>query len=888
MKKLFQTKKYFLPLILMLLVVGVFGVANISLAEGEMSFGSALWDGTKVALASPILIPLAGIFFLILAIVGTLDTLVIAGIGQIASYNNFINEASIITAWAIVRDLSNMFFILIFLVIAFATILRIESYQLKKLLPKLIIVAVLINFSKTICGLIIDFTQVIMLTFVGTWSGNGGGIVNLVLMQSFFSSTFANFGVSGQDFSVLNVIAAGFVGVIFMIFVGIVLVATLGVFLMRIVMLWIYIVLSPLAFILSAIPAGQKYASQWWGDFIKYAVSGPILAFFIWMAMVTVEGVKTLGTFKVESDSGFECAGVSDIMCLQNFLPFILSLAFLIGGLMITQKVGGVIGGIAGKALDYGKKGSIKALTGDNVFSRKMVKYGFGIDWRPVTLAKNLMTSLEDQKGKDEKIIREKGEAHFQAGAFRSVVLGQGAGEDYFNRYADGPLGLKGMGRAASELGYRWWKRGGIGKKIDNKEAENKKLEKEREGIMEKAQPEIDTAVEEAMKKSQEVQKNLQQQEQIGQEIALLKEKESNGSITDADEKKLEKLKEKQGGLKKKYKEMNEKAKELVMEGYYKTTGGERLGEIDVDLKANKNSLKELREEMYKVQKPVAFEARSHYRSNIEEAKKKYKSLTNSDELQKAYIDAEQRGDKHDMIALLEKLSADGNLNEELRAKGYGSDAKGLRGYIYNEENDFGQRKGLQGHFNEDEKIRILNDLGETEERVNNWEMAKMVGLNSKGELESLVKPIKDATGKIVGYDDTEHAAAAYAEIIKMDPQVIANKINRLGYGGEDGRGVFQISNLGKMLFKYMSNSGTYVKSAGRLIGNTAANLNSPEVMKVLRKIMTTDEEMMNLEKSKKIFDSKSEGNTILAGPTMSNLEKAGGIDRGKRHYEKN
>ena len=37
------------------------------------------------------------------------DTLVIAGIGQIASYNNFVNEASIITAWAIVRELSNMF-----------------------------------------------------------------------------------------------------------------------------------------------------------------------------------------------------------------------------------------------------------------------------------------------------------------------------------------------------------------------------------------------------------------------------------------------------------------------------------------------------------------------------------------------------------------------------------------------------------------------------------------------------------------------------------------------------------------------------------------------------------------------------------------------------------
>jgi hypothetical protein len=48
--------------------------------------------------------------------------------------------------WVITRDIANMFFIVILLVIAFATILQIEQYNYKKWLPKLILMAILINF----------------------------------------------------------------------------------------------------------------------------------------------------------------------------------------------------------------------------------------------------------------------------------------------------------------------------------------------------------------------------------------------------------------------------------------------------------------------------------------------------------------------------------------------------------------------------------------------------------------------------------------------------------------------------------------------------------------------------------------------------------------------
>jgi len=87
----------------------------------------------------------------------------------------------VVKGWAIVRDLCNMFFIVILLVIAFATILRVEGYDIKKMVPKLIIMAILINFSKTICGLIIDAADLIMNAFVSAFTGSMSGNLTTML-----------------------------------------------------------------------------------------------------------------------------------------------------------------------------------------------------------------------------------------------------------------------------------------------------------------------------------------------------------------------------------------------------------------------------------------------------------------------------------------------------------------------------------------------------------------------------------------------------------------------------------------------------------------------------------------------------------------------------------
>ncbi len=67
--------------------------------------------------------------------------------------------------WQLVRDFSNIWFILAILFIAIATILRIESYGVKKWLPGIILMAFLINFSLPITTFIIDISNVIAFQF---------------------------------------------------------------------------------------------------------------------------------------------------------------------------------------------------------------------------------------------------------------------------------------------------------------------------------------------------------------------------------------------------------------------------------------------------------------------------------------------------------------------------------------------------------------------------------------------------------------------------------------------------------------------------------------------------------------------------------------------------
>src|SRR3989339_1210266 len=285
--------------------------------------------------------------------IGLLFILVTSVMQDVFEWNHFINVETVNRGWVIVRDLCNMFFVLILLVIAFATILRQESYSAKRLLGKLIIMAVMINFSKMICGLIIDFSQLIMLTFV---NGLGNGSNNLVDLLGFrrlismVEASSANPNIQIDSFSMFGALLAGLAAAIVAFVVVIVLLITL---IFRIVMLWIYVILSPIAYLCSAFPGGQQYAGQWWKQFTEQIVSGPVLAFFYWLALSTARDSMT--TLAVNANA-FRSNIPSDFWSVASFQTYAVTLALLVGGLIVTKQAGGFAGQMAGKGIGWAQK----------------------------------------------------------------------------------------------------------------------------------------------------------------------------------------------------------------------------------------------------------------------------------------------------------------------------------------------------------------------------------------------------------------------------------------------------------------------------------------------------------------------------------------------------
>ena len=432
------------------------------------------------------------IIYVIVFTIGKFTSFLLGWLIQVASFSNFINISTVTMGWVIVRDLCNMFFILILLVIAFATILRIPNYEWKKLLPKLLIMAVLINFSRTICGLIIDFSQVIMLTFVnGISSGASNNLTRLLGMDKMmaFNANAAD-NVSGS--LGMETVAGLILALLSALVILVVITVMIAILVMRVIMIWIYVILSPIAFLAAAFPAGQKYSSQWWGEFSKNVIVGPVLAFFLWLALMSAQSSSdSLGLEKITA-AGLNQGILTGMLEGKTFQTYIITLGLLIGGLMVTQQIGGVGSGMAAKGLDWAKKSPM--LLGKGTMkvggwgARKFAASKHGFEIRPSKVIAGFRETLAEKKRKEDIRIEEKSASMLKEG--KLIRGGLGASRDFSEAAAKGFLWNRAwkMSGDPEKMGIMQstWKAGGVRKnieKLEKEKADEKTTEARRQEI---------------------------------------------------------------------------------------------------------------------------------------------------------------------------------------------------------------------------------------------------------------------------------------------------------------------------------------------------------------------------------------------------------------------
>ncbi|MDD5031711.1 MAG: hypothetical protein PHR36_01545, partial [Patescibacteria group bacterium] len=388
----------------------------------------------------------------------------------------------------------NMSFILILLVISFATILRVESYSLKTILPKLLIMAILINFSKTIFGLLIDFSQVIMLTFANSFKEGGGWFINMFRIDAWSEVSKISAAQDAKNWgadtwgTALAVIA----GVIAAIITLVIVAAVLAVLVMRIVMLWIYTILSPLVFLGFAFPPLQKYTGQIWEDFTKQLVIGPVLAFFLWLSLTTASDSSSAlyGLAATNSDDQL-CVGIGAFFCEKNLQSFIIVIGLVLGGLMVSQQMGGFIAKAAGsgtklatgglkfggdwagrkfalfKGFEYGKPDEE---TGET----KRIFRGFEV--RPWKIYAGVKESLKDKAADEEADAEAKAGAELREGRLLGAL---GASRDFTEAAAHGFLYNKAWRPGEKGVISSTIRAKQAGKKIKELEKEKRAAERE-------------------------------------------------------------------------------------------------------------------------------------------------------------------------------------------------------------------------------------------------------------------------------------------------------------------------------------------------------------------------------------------------------------------------
>ena len=331
-------------------------------------------EESNVFLSTFVNLLVGGLARIVIWLEGFVITALIAILLLVVKYNSFATAGAVSNGWTLVRDVANLFFVVVLLGIALATILRVESYNFKKLLPKLILMAILVNFSKVIAGLIIDFAQVVMLTFVAAFAGvsGAGNMVTTLQIQSIITYNWSNAAeASAANFTGTALLMA----IMLLITIGVLLVM-LVVLVMRIVMLWVLVVLSPLAYIMAAFPQGQRYAQQWWQEFTKYVIVGPVLGFFLWLTFA-VASAGDIAQKEFGSQKGLAAAGAGDALSAKlakqagvqtkigqtdHLLSFIIAIAMLMGSLVITQQIGVAGSQFAGSMFNKIRQTGLKAL----------------------------------------------------------------------------------------------------------------------------------------------------------------------------------------------------------------------------------------------------------------------------------------------------------------------------------------------------------------------------------------------------------------------------------------------------------------------------------------------------------------------------------------------
>ncbi len=355
-------KKYLPYILVVVILMGVLAPSSLAFAaKGETGLISGLFGiptvgefiRTAVATIGNMVLTVAS--WVVWAASGLFNYAVAISIS-----NQAIGSSGIVNSgWAITRDFANLFFIFILLYIAIATILQISGYGIKELLVKVIIVALLVNFSLVFTKVIVDSSNILALEFYNKIAAQpdkrikksddvipakdiSAAFVSGLKMQTIFSDETDNFGKGGKDLTLMNIVIITLGGSALLLVIAFVLFSAALMFVIRTVILWILMILAPLAFAAMALPKTKEYATKWWKMLFDQAFFAPIFLFMFYLVakIIQSDGLKGVMGSTQTGFAGIITSNGKDVN-INLIMQFVILIVLMLASLTVAKSMGG-------------------------------------------------------------------------------------------------------------------------------------------------------------------------------------------------------------------------------------------------------------------------------------------------------------------------------------------------------------------------------------------------------------------------------------------------------------------------------------------------------------------------------------------------------------------
>lgn len=174
--------------------------------------------------------------------------------------------------WSSFRDIANVFFVIILSIIIFSQVsgVGISNYGIKKMLPKIIVFAILVNISWYISVIMIDISNIVghslfeWLSGDGTWQFSSDSQSEDSPVEQILSggNTAAAIGV-GTAAAISGAFAAGSSILLFIFSAALALIMMVFILLIRQAAVIVLVVVSPVAFVAGILPNTEGFFKKW-------------------------------------------------------------------------------------------------------------------------------------------------------------------------------------------------------------------------------------------------------------------------------------------------------------------------------------------------------------------------------------------------------------------------------------------------------------------------------------------------------------------------------------------------------------------------------------------------------------------------------------------------